>query len=256
MDPVGISSLSAPSIILVEQDVLKDEFLANRSISRLGWISFILGFCAFLLHYLSVDQLAKISPINAGMISGLFLIIAGLMSIQVGYRERSVRHARWSSLIASLVFAPGLILVSLVALVLESEEFTPPGPTTLPSSQAMLFGNSFEVHAATLPCINAVKLTDLAQMINMMQLIIGIASFFIHIALLSMQGKVLERLTDNEKFHLNGTPHSPGKRVTGSSAVALSHEGLLNRFFRLDSTASPMDPPPKYEDLPQCAQSP
>ena len=179
MDPIGISSLSPPAIIIVEQEVLKDEFLANRSISRLGWISFVLGFCAFLLHYLSVDQLAKIAPINAGMISGLFLIIAGLMSIQVGYRQRSVQHARWCSLIASLVFAPGLILVSLVALVLESEELTPQCSTTLRSSQAMLFGNSFEVHAANLPCVNAAKLTDLAQMINIMQLIIGIASFFV-----------------------------------------------------------------------------
>ena len=214
MNQIVMSSASPPAIIIVQQETLKDEFLANRSISRLGWISLILGVCAFLLHYLSVDQLANTSPINAGLFVGLFLIIAGLMSIQVGYRETSVQHARWCSFIASLVFAPALILASLVALVLESGELTPHCPTPPRSSQAMLFGNSFELLAANLPCVKAAKLTDLTQMVNIMQLIIGIAAFFTHVALLSMQGKVLERLKDNEKLQLNGAVFSPAMVLT------------------------------------------
>jgi hypothetical protein len=201
MDKV-IFSTSSPATIIIQEDSLKEDCPPVKLIFRLGWISFILGTCTLLIHYISIDHLGNYSPVNAGIISGSFFIFAGLLSVIAGYRENSVRclkHAQIWSFIVNIIFAPGLIVVSITALIIDSKDIHPICKPTLSSSRAILFGNSLEVYPSHVPCMEVINLLNITQILNTIQLIIGVICFFVHIILLSIQRKVIQQMKTNEK---------------------------------------------------------
>ena len=202
--------MPSPAIIIVQEESLKEHFRTKTLIFRLGWLSFILGACAFTIHYISIDRLGNYSPINAGIISGFFFMVAGLASVGAAYRQTSgpsFKHARLWSFIVNIVCAPGLMAVSIAALVLDSQDVNPLCQASFSSSsQAILFGYGLEVYPSNVPCIQATNLLDITQILNAIQLIIGSVTFFVHMILLSMQRKVLQQIkvdqvnTVNEKL--------------------------------------------------------
>lgn len=200
------NSLSAPAstAVIIQSAPSANDSKSNKLIFRLGWISFIFGASAFLIHYISIDRLANFSPFNAGIISGFFLMIAGLASVAAGYREVSYRcfiHAQIWSFLVNLVLAPGLIAVSIAALIIDSDEIHPLYEPAVSSSRVVLFGNSLEVYPSNAPCLKILHRFSLAQILNTIQLIIGLVCFFVHIVLLSVQRKVIKQIkADQNKF--------------------------------------------------------
>jgi hypothetical protein len=198
MDNVKFSSFSLPTPIVIQPQI---DSKSNKLIFRFGWISFLFGVCAFIIHYISLDRLANFSPFNAGIISGFFLMIAGLASVAAGYHQTSYRcfkHAQIWSVIVTVILAPGLIAVSITALILDSQDIIPICQSAISSSKAILFGNSLEVYPSNIPCPEVLNLFNLTQILNTIQLIIGVICFFVHIILLSIQRKVLKRMKMND----------------------------------------------------------
>jgi len=200
-------STPASTAIIIQPQSSKIDLKSNKLIFRLGWISFIFGVCAFLIHYISIDHLENFSPFNAGIISGFFLMIAGLASVAAGYQETSYRcfiHAQIWSFIVNIILAPGLIAVSIAALIIDSHEIHPIcEPTVSSSSRIILFGNSLEVYPSNVSCIKVTNLFNLTQILNIIQLIIGVICFFIHVILLSIQRKVIKQMKMNENDNNN-----------------------------------------------------
>lgn len=197
----SLSISSPPTAIIIQSESSKTDVQLDKLVFRLGWISFILGACAFLIHYISIDHLANFSPFNAGIISGFFLMIAGLASVAAGYKETSYRcflHAQIWSFIVNIILAPGLIAVSIAALIIDSQDIQPICEPTVSSSRVILFGNSLEVYPSNIPCIKANSLFNLTQTLNTIQLVIGILCFFIHVTLLSIQRKILKQIKTDQ----------------------------------------------------------
>jgi hypothetical protein len=199
-------SISPSATVIIQPESSKIDSKSTKLIFRLGWISFIFGVCAFLIHYISIDHLANFSPFNAGMISGFFLMVAGLASVAAGYQETSYRcfiHAQIWSFIVNIILAPGLIAVSIAALIIDSQDIHPICEPTVSSSRVILFGNSLEVYPSNVPCIKVVNLFNLTQILNITQLIIGAICFLIHVVLLSIQRKVIKQMKINENDNNN-----------------------------------------------------
>ncbi len=206
MENANNISTSSPTAIIIQPQSSEIDLKSNQLIFRLGWISFMLGACAFLVHYVSIDHLANFSPFNAGMISGFFLMVAGLASVAAGYQETSYRcfiHAQIWSFIVNIILAPGLIAVSIAALIIDSQDIHPICEPTVSSSRVILFGNSLEVYPSNVPCIKVVNLFNLTQILNITQLIIGAICFLIHVVLLSIQRKVIKQMKINENDNNN-----------------------------------------------------
>lgn len=201
MENLNNLSSSSSTTIVIQPDLSKKDSKLNKLVFRLGWISFIFGACAFLIHYISIDQLANFSPFNAGIISGFFLMIAGLASVAAGYREKSYQyflHAQIWSFIVNIILAPGLITVSIAALIIDSQDIQPICEPTISSSRIILFGNSLEVYPSNIPCIKSNHLFNLTQTLNAIQLVIGVTCFFIHVFLISIQRKLIKQIKMNE----------------------------------------------------------
>jgi len=187
--------------MVLQPDSSADYSRITKLVFRLGWLSFVLGACAFLIHYISIDHLDNISPINAGLISGFFLMIAGLASVAAGHRETSSPyffHAHIWSFLVNIIIAPGLIAVSVTALILDNHDLQPICEPSLSSSRTILFGNSFEIYPSNIPCLKTTNLFHLTQTLNAIQLIIGVICFCIHMVLLSYQRKIIKQLKTNE----------------------------------------------------------
>ncbi|CAF2319396.1 unnamed protein product [Rotaria sp. Silwood2] len=228
------SSLPSTTIIIQPQ-TSRINFKRNKLVFRLGWISFILGFCAYVIHYISIDRLANFSPINAGIISGFLLIIAGLASVAAGYQEKSYRcfiHAQIWSFIANIILAPGLIAISIAALILDNQDIHPICQTTVSLPRGTIFVNNLEAYSSNVPCMEVTNLFNLTQILNTIQLIIGVLCFFVHIVLISIQRKVIEQMkierNDRNKIIVDTEP----------TITYTNH------------TICYADTPPKYEDLP------
>ena len=201
------ATMSRPTTIIIQPASSKLDSKSNKLIFRLGWISFIFGACAFMIHYISIDYLRNFSPFNAGIIAGFFLMIAGLSSVAAGYQETSYRsfvYAQIWSFIVNIILAPGLIVVSIAALIIDSEDIRPMCEPTVSSSRVILFGNSLELHASNVPCLKILHRFNLAQILNTVQLVIGLICFFVHVILVSVQRKVLKQLkmTQNDQNKL------------------------------------------------------
>lgn len=197
------ASVPHPTTIIIQSTSSKLDFKSNKLVFRLGWISFIFGACAFMIHYLSIDYLANFSPFNAGIVAGFFLMVAGLASVAAGYRETSYRsflHAQIWSFIVNIILAPGLIGVSIAALIMDSEDIRPICEPTVSSSRVILFGNSLELYPSNAPCLKIIHRFNLAQILNTAQLIIGLICFFVHMILLSVQRKVIQRIKTNQNI--------------------------------------------------------
>lgn len=190
------SSVSLPRTIIIQSESSRLNSKSNKLIFRLGWISFILGFCAFLLHYISSYHLENFSPINAGIISGFFLMIAGLASVAAAYKEKSYRcfiHAQIWSFIANIILAPGIIAVSVTALIVESEDINPLCQPHISYTRTIFLGG-LEKYSMIYPCLESAKLFYLTLIVNTIQLIIGVICFVVHMFLLSMQRKVIKKM--------------------------------------------------------------
>jgi hypothetical protein len=203
----NIENTSSPSstTVIIQPQTSNIDLKSNKLIFRLGWASFIFGTCAFIIHYISIDRLANFSPFNAGLISGFFLMIAGLASAIAGYQQTSYRcfiHAQIWSFIANILLAPGLIAVSIAALIIDHQDIQPICQSSVPS-RAILFGNSFELYPSNIPCIEERKLFNLTQILNSIQLIIGFICFSVHIILLSIQRKVIKQMKMNDNDDYN-----------------------------------------------------
>jgi len=206
MENINNPSLSSATTVIIQPPSSNIDLKSNQLIFRLGWISFILGACAFLIHYISLDHLANFSPINAGIISGSFLMIAGLASVAAGYQQTSYQyfqHAQIWSFIINIILAPGLITVSMAALIIDHQDIHPICQPTVSSSRAILFGNNLEVYPSHVPCIEVTNLFNLTRILNIIQLIIGVICFFVHMILLSIQQKVIKRMKSNENDNQN-----------------------------------------------------
>lgn len=206
------SETSAPiaTVIIIQDDVLRKNAQMNKLISRLAWISFCLGILAFYLHYVSVNRLSNISPCNAGMISGLAFIITGIAEIFAAHRPNSsgyLRNARLFSIFTCTIFAPGLIAASVGAFALEAQELKTSCQKSPTNTHGTLFGNSFELYASDTPCWKIVEILNYAQIINAIQLVIGVIEFLVQLAFISFSQKVLQRLADerNNKIEFNPT---------------------------------------------------
>ncbi len=201
MENANNLSISSPPTIIIQPVSSDIDVKTNKLIFRLGWMSFICGACAFLIHYISIDHLANFSPMNAGIISGFFLMIAGLASVAAGYQETSYRcfiHAQIWSFIVNIILAPGLITVSIAALILDSRDIHPICEPTISSSRVVLFGNSLEVYPSNISCIKTANLFNLTQILNIIQLVLGVLCFFVHMVLLSIQRKAIKQIKMNE----------------------------------------------------------
>jgi hypothetical protein len=206
MENANNISTSSPTAIIIQPQSSEIDLKSNQLIFRLGWISFMLGACAFLVHYVSIDHLANFSPFNAGMISGFFLMIAGLASVAAGYQEISYRcfiHAQIWSFIVNIILAPGLIAVSIAALIIDRQDIHPICEPTVSSSRVILFGNSLEVYPSNVPCMKIENLFNLTQILNIIQLIIGFICFFVHVVLLSIQRKIIKQIKINQNDNNN-----------------------------------------------------
>ncbi|CAF1197285.1 unnamed protein product [Adineta steineri] len=233
----NIIDSSTTTTIVIQPQLLENDSKLIKRIFRLGWISFILGICAFLIHYISLEYLSNFSPINAGIISGFFLIIAGLSSVVAGYKQISYRyliHAQIWSFIVNIILAPGLIAVSITALIIDNQDIYPICQPTVSTSRIMLSGNVLEIYPSNIPCIKITNLFKLTQILNTILLIIGILCFFIHMFLLSTQRKLIKQIKINE--------NEINKKI-----IIYTQPTTIDRnqtIFNAD------DPPPKYEDLP------
>ncbi|CAF3107296.1 unnamed protein product [Rotaria socialis] len=239
MDMSDNDCFTRPTAIIIQPSSSQIDSKSNRIIFRLGWTSFILGFCAFIIHYISLDHLENFSPINAGLISGILLMISGLASVGAGYKEKSYRCfilAQIWSFITNIILAPGLIAVSITALILDSNDISPMCQSTvlLSSSRKKSFENNLDVYPSNLPCLEATNLFHLTQILNIIQLIIGVTCFVIHIGLLSIQRKVITQMK-NEKNDYNNNKIIV---YTDRNNIAMNHAICYT------------DAPPKYEDLP------
>ena len=195
------AAMPHPTTIIIQSTPSKVDSKSNKLIFRLGWISFIFGACAFMIHYISIDYLTNFSPFNAGIVAGFFLMIAGLTSVAAGYRETSYRnfvHAQIWSFIVNIILAPGLIGVSIAALIIDSEDIHPICEPTVSSSRVILFGNSLELYPSNVPCLKIMHRFNLAQILNTVQLIIGLICFFVHMILLSIQRKVIKQIKTDQ----------------------------------------------------------
>ena len=204
----NINNISSPSstTIIIQPSTSKIDSKSNKLIFRLGWLSFLFGACAFVIHYISIDLLANFSPMNAGLISGFFLMIAGLASVIAGYRQTSYRcfiHAQIWSFIVNIILSPGLIAVSIAALIIDRQDIHPICQPSIATSRGILFGNSLEVYPTNIPCMQTTNLFNLTQILNTIQLLIGIICFFIHMCLLSIQGKVINQMKAQENDDIN-----------------------------------------------------
>ncbi|CAM4744367.1 unnamed protein product [Rotaria magnacalcarata] len=186
-----------------------------------------------------LDHLENLSPINAGLISGISLMISGLASVGAGYKEKSYRCfilAQIWSFITNIILAPGLIAVSITALILDSNDISPMCQSTvlLSSSRKKSFENNLDVYSSNLPCLEATNLFYLTQILNIIQLTIGVTCFVIHIGLLSIQRKVIKQMKKEKNDYNNN------KMIvyTDRNNIAMHHAICY------------ADAPPKYEDLP------
>jgi len=209
MENTNNISMPSSTAIIIQSQSLKIDSKSTTLIFRLGWISFIFGACAFLIHYISIDHLANFSPFNAGIISGFFLMIAGLASVVAGYQEKSYRcfiHAQIWSFIVNIILAPGLIAISIAALIIDSKDIHPICEPTILSSRFILFGHGLEVYPSNVPCLKTRNLFNLTQILNTTQLIIGVICFFVHVVLLSVQRKVIKqmKIDETDPNKLNG----------------------------------------------------
>ncbi|CAF0813598.1 unnamed protein product [Rotaria sp. Silwood1] len=222
--------------IIIQPQISQINFKRNKLIFRLGWISFILGFCAYVIHYISIDRLANFSPINGGIISGFLLIIAGLASVAAGYKENSYRcfiHAQIWSFIANIILAPGLIAVSITALIIDSQDIHSICQSTVSLPRGITFVNKLEVYPLNVPCIEVTNLFNLTQILNMIELIIGVLCFFVHIILISIQQKIIKQMKIERNHRINKIIVDTEPTITNTN-----------------HTTCDADTPPKYEDLP------
>lgn len=197
MDNTTSYSPTIPTMIIIQPTVTQTDSKSNKRILHLGWMSFILGFCAFIIHYLSLDRLGNFSPINSGIISGCFLMISGLASVVAGHKTKSYRHfihAHIWSFITNIIIAPGLIAVSITALIIDSNELQPICQPTVSLLRKITYHNSLEAKSLNLPCIHTINLFNLTQILNAFQLIIGVLCFIIHMFLLSTQRKLIKKM--------------------------------------------------------------
>ncbi|CAF1527050.1 unnamed protein product [Adineta ricciae] len=211
--------LPSSATVIIQGEGADVNLKINKTVFRLGWFSFICGACAFLTHYISLDHLENFSPFNAGLIAGFFLMIAGLASIAAGYHETSYKyylHAQIWSFIVDLLLAPGLIIVAISALIIDSQDIQPLCRAEGESELNIL-------------CIKEMNLYDLSRILNIIQLAIGAVCFVTHIILLSNQRRMLERMIIAE----NGV----------AKEVVMYAQPTNQTIYYADS-------PPKYEDLP------
>jgi hypothetical protein len=241
--------LSTAVIIQSSSSTTTIDSKSLKLVFRLGWISFIFGACAFLIHYISIDHLANFSPFNAGIISGFFLMIAGLASVAAGYQETSYRcfiHAQIWSFIVNILLAPGLIAVSIAALIIDSEDLRSICEPPVLSSRFILFGHGLEIYPSDIPCLKTRNRFNLTQILNTTQLIIGLICFLVHVILLSIQRKIIKQMkTDPNKF--SGYIES---NIIDTSKSNKFETIVAECYLYLDPSTCYTDPPPKYEDLP------
>jgi len=223
---------------------------SNVLIVRLGWTSFALGACAFIIHCISLSRLATLSSINAGIISGFFLMISGLASASAGRRKISYGcfiHAQIWSLIVSILFIPGILAVSIAALILDSE-VNDPLCQQLPSpSRTIFFDNNLEIYPSNIQCLHASHSLNITQTLNSIQLIIAIACFFVQIVLLSLQRKGLRRT----KTNTNDLEQNVNQSLPPGKIIVYTRPVILDASDHTNETSLYLDPPPKYDDLPR-----
>jgi hypothetical protein len=91
----------------------------------------------------------------------------------------------------------------MAALIIDHQDIHPICQPTVSSSRAILFGNNLEVYPSHVPCIEVTNLFNLTRILNIIQLIIGVICFFVHMILLSIQRKVIKRMKSNENDNQN-----------------------------------------------------
>ncbi|CAF1167322.1 unnamed protein product [Adineta ricciae] len=190
--------LPSSATVIIQGEGADVNLKINKTVFRLGWFSFICGAC---------------------LIAGFFLMIAGLASIAAGYHETSYKyylHAQIWSFIVDLLLAPGLIIVAISALIIDSQDIQPLCRAEGESELNIL-------------CIKEMNLYDLSRILNIIQLAIGAVCFVTHIILLSNQRRMLERMIIAE----NGV----------AKEVVMYAQPTNQTIYYADS-------PPKYEDLP------
>lgn len=245
-------ALPSSTIVLTQPQLSASRAHTSRLVLRLGGVCFVLGACAFLIHYISLDHLGNFSPFNTGLISGFFLMIAGLASIAAGYHETSYRyyvHAQVWSFIVNLILAPALIIMSIAALIIDSHDIHPVCQPVAPSARLLPLADRSEAYAQSVLCLQATNLFDLTRMLNIAQLMIGVICFVAHMILLPKQKAMIKQL----RMEMDAAPKEIVVYTQSSSAMTgkpaherASHVGCIHP---LDQHPCYADPPPKYEDL-------
>ncbi|UJR25180.1 hypothetical protein I4U23_006535 [Adineta vaga] len=237
METITIPSFAS---IIIQPKLSDRTAKSNKIICRLGWSSFILGACAFFIHYISLNYLANFSPFNAGLITGFFLMIAGLASIAASYHETSYKyhlHAQIWSFIVDFILAPGLILVAIAALIVDSQDIYPICQSYVSPSRVR--SSEFHVdYSSDILCVKVTNLYNLTRILNIIQLIIGMICFVIHIFLLTNQQRVIKQI-----------------KITENS---ISKEMIIYpqpNSIKTNQIINEIDLPPKYEDLYSLSQT-